>query len=252
MPPKRSPRPRGSRRARRSAAERAAGARAPAGRATQRTASGRRLLHHFPVRSRRRRRAGGFTLIDLLLAVAVLGLVAVISVPSLSRATRRMRLHSAAVEVHRILVVARSHAVRHSAHVGVKFHPGRGGELTTWTLHLDGDGDGVRSRDVRRGVDPPVPTPGGDVHRVARFAGGLGFGFPPGPLPRDPAGRRLRRRHDPIRFNRSDIASFGPVGTATPGTLYLTDGRHLAAVRVTSRTGRVRVLLYEPEQGEWR
>jgi len=181
----------------------------------------------------------------------VIGVIALITVPDLIRSSDRMRLRVAGSEASRIFTIARSYAVLHSTHVGVKFHPGRGGEPTTWTLHRDGDGDGVRTADIRRGDDPPVPGPGGGDHRLARF-GATRLGFPPGPLPRDPGGRRLTRRNDPIRFNRSDIASFGPLGTSTPGSLYLTDGRNLAAVRVTNRTGRVRVLIYDADAGEWR
>lgn len=181
----------------------------------------------------------------------MIGVIALITVPDLIRSSDRMRLRVAGSEASRIFTIARSYAVLHSTHVGVKFHPGRGGEPTTWTLHRDGDGDGVRTADIRRGDDPPVPGPGGGDHRLARF-GATRLGFPPGPLPRDPGGRRLTRRNDPIRFNRSDIASFGPLGTSTPGSLYLTDGRNLAAVRVTNRTGRVRVLIYDADAGEWR
>ena len=194
----------------------------------------------------------GFTLADLLLVLAVLGIAVTVSTPPLLRMSARLRLRMAATEASRIFYLARSYAVRHDANVGVKFHPGEGRAPTTWELRLDGDGDGVRSADVRSGTDPPVPAPGGGVLRPARFASGIGLGFPDGPLPRDPGGHRLVRRDDPIRFNRSDIAAFGPLGTATPGSLYLTDGALLAAVRVDGRSGHVRVLLYDTEKEEWR
>lgn len=213
----------------------------------------------------------GFTLIDLLLTLFILAIVALISVPPLLRSTADLRLRLAASEASRIFAQARSYSMRHNSLVAVKFHPpeasrghapGKGGPpggtpgktpgRTTWTLHRDGDGDGVRSRDVERGIDPVVPAPGAGMHREARFAQGIVPGFPPGPLPRDPSGRQLTRRHDPIRFNRSDLASFGPLGTATPGSLYLTDGRGLAVVRITGRTGRVRVMTYDAKEGAWR
>ena len=81
------------------------------------------------------------------------------------------------------------------------------------------------------------------------------FGFPPGPPPRDPSDprRRLDRLDDPLRFNRSDIASFDPLGGATPGSAYLTDGQtQLAAVRVLSTTGKVRVIVYDRRKQTWR
>lgn len=198
------------------------------------------------------RRNRGFSLVELMVALTLTAIVALVTTPALLRSFHQLRLEMAAQETARILQMARSYAARHNARVGVKFYPGEDGAETTWALYLDGDGDGVLSRDVRRGTDPPVPAPGSGVRRPARFAGGIGFGFPAGPLPRDPAGKRLTRRDDPIRFNRSDIASFGPLGTATPGTLYLTDGVRLTAVRVTSATGRVRVLAFRPATGEWK
>ena len=62
----------------------------------------------------------------------------------------------------------------------------------------------------------------------------------------------MERLDDPIRFNRSDLASFSPIGSATPGSLYLSAGRHhLVAVRVTSRSGRVRLELYDYDRQSW-
>ena len=71
------------------------------------------------------------------------------------------------------------------------------------------------------------------------------------------SGSPARRAHleglgDPIRFNRSDLASFGPLGTGTPGSLYLTDGRRLVVVRVLNRTGRVRTLAWDRNTDTWR
>ena len=63
----------------------------------------------------------------------------------------------------------------------------------------------------------------------------------------------MDRLDDPIRFNRSDIASFGPLGGSTPGSLYVTDSiRHLAAVRVFGRTGKVKVLRWDAVEDRWR
>ena len=94
------------------------------------------------------------------------------------------------------------------------------------------------------GVDPQV-EPWRPLTHLGR---GIGFGFPPGPLPRDPtSGRPIGgSRDDPIRFNSSDLASFSAAGTATPGSVYLTDGRRgLVVVRVTNVSGRVRTLRWD-------
>jgi hypothetical protein len=58
---------------------------------------------------------------------------------------------------------------------------------------------------------------------------------------------------DPIRFNQSDLASFSPLGTSTPGSLYLSDGlRRLAVVRVANNAGRMRAYTWDPERRVWR
>jgi len=62
----------------------------------------------------------------------------------------------------------------------------------------------------------------------------------------------MDRLLDPIRFNRSDLASFSALGAATPGSVYISDQRaNLVAVRVTSRTGRVRLLHYDYKSRQW-
>lgn len=199
--------------------------------------------------SRPHRSRAGFTLLELLVTVSLAGVLLLATVPAILDASRQLRLTTAAHEAARVLHLARSHAVRHSAHVGVRFVGDPGGGVA-WTLYRDGDGDGVLSRDVATGRDPQE-GPGSRL--LAHFGRGVRFGFPATRPLRDPAGERLDRFADPIRFNRSDIASFGPTGTATPGTLYLTAGRNtLACVRVTSQTGRIRVMARDPETGRWR
>ena len=190
----------------------------------------------------------GYTQVELIVMLAVLGLVISISIPSLWQLSARLRLELACAEVASMLRLTQSHAVRWSDRVGLKFHPAEG--RVRWAIYRDGDGDGVRNADIRRGIDPAVT-----VLRNARHLGSAAwFGFPLGMRPRDPTDprRRLDRLDDPIRFNRSDLAVFSDLGTATPGTLYLTNGQHLAAVRVNNRAGRVRVMFYDARQEIWR
>ncbi|HEX9943978.1 MAG TPA: GspH/FimT family pseudopilin [Thermoanaerobaculia bacterium] len=192
----------------------------------------------------------GFQLMELIVALALTAILLLIGVPSLLRTSGDLRLRMAAGELVGVLRLARAYAVRYDAHVAVKFRKRKGG-IFTFTLYRDGDGDGVLNRDIDSGVDPAVAPP----QRLSHLGRGFGFGFPPGPAPPDPGapGRPLDRRDDPIRFNQSDLASFSPLGASTPGSLYVTDGdRRLAAVRVFNRTGRVRVLVYDPDERVWR
>jgi hypothetical protein len=171
------------------------------------------------------------------------------SVPGLLTMSRRVRVEMAANEIGGMLAVARSLAIRHNVKVAVKFHLEPGGRVLM-SLYRDGDGDGVLSRDIESGADPTL----GPTRELAHLGAHVRFGFPEGRPPRDPGNprRRLTRLDDPIRFNRSDMASFGPLGTSTPGSIYLTDGlRNLVAVRVFGRTGKIEVLRYDIETEIW-
>ncbi len=181
--------------------------------------------------------------------MAVALLAAGLLLPPILRLSSAGRVRLAAGELTGVLRLARAHAIRHSARVGVKFRVGP--ERVEWALYRDGDGDGVLTRDIDSGVDPQV-APTRTLTHLGRH---VRFGFPPGRPPRDPGDprRRLRRLDDPIRFNRSDIASFSPIGGSTPGSLYITDGlARLAVVRVFGRTGKVRVLVWDRSADRWR
>ncbi|MEJ2084558.1 MAG: hypothetical protein P8Y44_02630, partial [Acidobacteriota bacterium] len=192
---------------------------------------------------------GGFTLLEALVVLGLVVTLGVAATPPLLRWSNGLRVRLAADELVGVLRVARMAAIRYSAKVGVKFQPGAG-DATRFRLYRDGDGDGVRSRDIETGTDPPLQPPR-DLAHVGRQ---IRFGFPQGVVPRDPSNpsRRLDRLDDPIRFNRSDIASFDNFGGSTPGSLYITDGlHHLAAVRVYGRTGKVKVICYDIEREVW-
>lgn len=202
-----------------------------------------------PFPPRRRSAGAGFSLVELLVALTLLALVVTLAVPPLQRASAAVRLRLAAQEVASAMRLAKSAAVLHSARVAVKFRTAGNGRVS-YTLYRDGDGDGVRNRDIERGVDPPLQR----AEVLRHLGAGIHFGFPAGRPPRKPSGRgRIGRRTDPIRFNRSDLASFDPLGTSTPGSVYLTDGRdRLAVVRLYHRSGKVQVLVYDPRSETWR
>lgn len=208
-----------------------------------------RRRHSSLVRGRNVCKPGkGFQLLELLTVIAVLALVAAIGVPPLLRASSRQRLRLAATEVTTVLQQARQTAIRFGAHVGLRLDRSPDG-LLAFRLYRDGDGDGVRRADIEQGIDDELPAALGSSH----LGGTVRPGFPEGPPPRDPGDptRPLDRLDDPVRFGRSDLAVFTSRGTATPGSIYLTDGRHLVAVRILSTTGRIRVIEYDYKTETW-
>ena len=194
------------------------------------------------------RQIQGFQLIELVLVLALMMLVGGITLPWLAKGTTGIEIDLAAAEVLGALRLARMTAIRLGVKVGVKFREQENG-VFTFTMYRDGDGDGVLSKDIESGVDPPVGLP----RNLHHFGRRVRLGFPPGPAPRDPGNPSRRLPPDPVRFNRSDLASFGPLGGSTPGSIYLTDGRaRLTVVRLFGRTGKAKTMRYDMQSETWR
>lgn len=192
----------------------------------------------------------GFQVAELVVSLAVLTLVLMLSLPALSHFAAGLRLRLAAAELEASLRSARSSAIRLGTEVAVKFRP-RADGTCTWAIYRDGNGNGVLNRDITAGIDPQVTPP----QILEELGKQMRFGFPPGRPARDPSdpSKRLRFADDPIRFNQSDLASFGPLGTSTPGSLYVTDGQsRLMAVRVFGRTGKVKIIAYDFDAEVWK
>lgn len=190
----------------------------------------------------------GFQLVELIVVLALFSVLLSLAAPPLMRAVGDLRLRLAAGEVVSALRGARWLAMRRGANVAVRFWPDAQGSAT-YATYRDGDGDGVLNKDITAGIDTLVMP----ARRVEQAGNQMRFGFPAGRRVRDASGRLMDRLDDPIRFNQSDLASFGPLGTSTPGSVYLTDGRRrLVAVRVLNRTGKVQVLVYDFKTETWR
>lgn len=192
----------------------------------------------------------GFTLVELIVVLAILGVISTLLVPSAGALLGDTRLRITAGELAGILHRTRALAIRHSTHVAVRF-TGRETGAVSFAFYRDGDGDGVLSADIRTGVDPVLQVP----RLLDQLGNRVRFGFPPGPPARDPGSpsHLLAPDEDPIRFGTSDMASFDAFGGATPGSLFITDGRsRLAAVRVAGLSGRIRVMFYDFGARVWR
>ncbi len=191
----------------------------------------------------------GFTLLELLVATAILALLATLAVPPLRQQIAQHRVRLAAGEVASVLWAARGSAVRYGVAVAIRFEFEDSHAEPVFSLYADGNGDGVRTADLNSGTDPRVGRPA----RLLHVGRGVRFGIPDDLEPAEFTGSgRLDRLDDPVRFGRSDIASFSPAGTASPGTVFLTDGYHLFAVRVYSRTGKIQVLRYVRDRELWK
>jgi prepilin-type N-terminal cleavage/methylation domain-containing protein len=184
------------------------------------------------------RRSHGYSLIELLTVVAIIGTIAVCAVPAFANYRRRMSVLAAAEQLRNILRLTRSRAVSSGHNVGVKFIAGR---EWTYAIYEDGDGDGVRNDDIDRKIDrrlvgPALVMPSFHIATI---------GLLPATV-KDPDGDALKPDASPVQFGRSTICSFSPMGSGTPGTVYLIDGGgQLWAARCAGNGGRVRLLRYD-------
>ncbi len=190
---------------------------------------------------------GGMSLIEILIALLVLGTAAAVATPALRNASAEMRIRSAGREASVTFLRARLEAIRTRRETAVRVESRDG----RWQLMIyrDGNGNGVRNREIDAGVDRRV-NGGWSWDRGDVLVGILQTVRVPDPS--DPS-RRLSRTEDPVRFNNSNLCSFSPLSESTPGSLYLTDGRRkMAVVRVLNRTGRIRVLYFTAGDSRWR
>lgn len=187
---------------------------------------------------------GGYSLTEVLFVSALIIILSAVAVPALLAGVDGTRTRGAARYLAARLQQARLDALKRSCHVGYRFEPNAGNQ---YRLHMDGNGDGLRSRDISSGVDPALGAP----ERIDAHFAGVSFGVLDGVTAVDST-ESLGAGSDPIRLGSSDILSFGPMGTATAGTLYLHGrGREQYAIRVLGVTARIRVLRFDFTTGRW-
>jgi len=201
----------------------------------------------MPPRQCYRNRQRGSALLDALTSLAIFATLTLIAIPPMDSLQREAALEGAARHVAMLIVRGRSLAAARGRATALVFEHGPEG----WRCFLasDGDGDGVHRDDIRRGRD----TIDGEVLQLS--TGPAGPGILPGiPVP-DPSGKgRLRGDPgDPIRAGRGDIVTLSPAGTATPGSLYFSDGRsRMRVIRVYGATARIRQMVWRRGWRKWK
>jgi hypothetical protein len=188
-------------------------------------------------------REQGASMVELLVAGLIVVVMASVALANLKHRIDEMRLLGAGRVFKGEFRKARSIAMSRNVQTAMRFEERADGVY--YSLYADGNHNGVLSRDIARGEDHMI---GGPFRLDANMAG-VRVGIMPG-TPAPPPDSGLLDPADPIRFGRSNMLSFSPLGTATPGTFYVTNDRWQAAVRVTGGSGRVRLMICRG--GKWR
>jgi len=179
--------------------------------------------------------------------MALLGLMLSIGTPALLSALLRLRAMAAAREMAGDMARLRAEAIASRRRVAVRFT--RTPARTWYAFYADGDGDGVRSDDIASGRDPILAPPRDLPSRYD----GIDFGLLNAAIPEvPPGGSVLAPLSDPVRFGASDMVTFTPWGTASSGTLYISDGQETVfAVVLYGRTGRIRTWRFDRALWRW-
>ena len=195
-------------------------------------------MNSYPFRS-------GYSLVELLTAVAVVGSIVLVSVPALDSMNKRRAVRAACSEMRVIFHEARSRAITEARHVGLRFIPGDDG--WTYEIYRDGDWDGLSNADIDKGIDRRVSGP----HRLLEHTDDIRIGLPSFPLA-DPEGKLIPDGKG-VRFGNSRLCSFSPRGSSSSGSIFLTDGDEMVAmVRVYGATAKIRSMVYDPSAKVWR
>jgi type II secretion system GspH-like protein len=177
----------------------------------------------------------GHTLLEVLLVLALVLAAATFLLPGLRAYSQEAQLMAAAEAFRGRFREAQSIALKRNVQTAIRFETGPAGPV--YSIYSDGNGNGVLSAEIATGRDrriaPPFPLDAG--------LGGVRVGINPG-VPAIPPDTGILDPSDPIRFGRSNMVSFSPLGTASPGTFYLAGEGAQAAVRVTPGSSRVRIM----------
>jgi type II secretory pathway pseudopilin PulG len=185
----------------------------------------------------------GYSLLEMVVVMALFMLLCAVAAPALKAYSVDAQLLGAARQFKEQFLFARSLAVLSNRSTAIRFETVEG--VTTFSLYEDGGFNGVLATEIAKGVDrrvrgPFLLTGGAPEVRVGINEGVVAI----------PPDRGTLTTDDPIRFGRSNMISFSPLGTASPGSFYLATRYEQAAVRVSPGSAKVSVLVCRG--GRWR
>lgn len=191
------------------------------------------------------RHTTGVSLAELMTAISIGTTVVAVAIPMMVTGLDGFRTAGAARYFAARLAMVRMEAVKRARTVAIRFEPD--GEGIRFCVYVDGNRNGVRTPDIADGTDWAL----GQADRLDDRFRNVAFGIAPHVPGVD--GEAEGADSDPIRFGRSNLLSYTPLGTSSSGTAYIRSlGGTQYAVRVLGATGRTRVLEYRPEQHRWR
>ena len=184
------------------------------------------------------------SLIEIVFVLGVAATLGEVAIPETLSALDDMRAAGAARYVSTRLQRMRMEAITRNSSAALRFTPLAGQYRVSG--YVDGNRNGVLSRDIQSGTDRAIQP----AERLGDQFPGVEFGALPGLPAVDPSS--VPPGTDPIRLGSSDMVTFTPAGTATPGSLYIRGRRNTQyVVRIFGETGKTRVLKFNAGSGQW-
>lgn len=171
----------------------------------------------------------GLTLVELLIAIAILGILTAVSISNFTSWLEANRINAEAQKVYFDLMLAKTSAVKNNNNVIVAFDS----SSNTYQIHDDSNSDGVEDA--------------GETIKSVALENGMGFGFNPSLL--DVDGNVLSSA---ISLEGGSTVTFTPRGEASSsGGVYVIplvdmgkDNSRMRAISIVGATGGLELLKY--------
>jgi type IV fimbrial biogenesis protein FimT len=118
-------------------------------------------------RNAERRPSKGFTMVELMMVVAILAIMSALAAPSMSKMIANQRLRSVATDLHLALVKARAEAIKRNAdgvNTHVRVSPAGGSWTAGWSVDFV---DENPNPDIHVELDVRGPTPSVSINSTA-------------------------------------------------------------------------------------
>jgi len=190
-------------------------------------------------------RHDGFSFVELIVVTMLVVVMSVVATPRLLAVVDDERTLGGVRYIATVLQHARMQAALRHADVAVRFVPA--GVSYTFSEYVDGNGNGVRSRDISSGTDREIRTTQQLPNQFSGVDFGTVAGLPAVDASSSPPGT------DPIRLGSSGMATFSAAGTSSSGSLYIKGRRNTQyVIRIYGETGRTRILRFDPGINQWK
>ena len=191
----------------------------------------------------------GNTLTEILVCVAIGAMIVSASVPNIASMAAKGKVRAATRNIAAVFKQARWEAVAKGKYIGIEFKKAE--DRYVYRKYEDGNGNGIRKADIESGKDVLLSGP----YQLKNRYGHVDFSILQAGSIRNipPATGFIEDADDPIKFGKSNIASFSPAGESSSGTVYISDEKdNMMAVVLFGPTVRVRVWEYVHEENKWR